>query len=57
LGIKVSKCFLLNYNLAESRILPDLVVTLTLKNLDAVFLLNEVFFNFALAGEGKSKIN
>jgi hypothetical protein len=57
LGTGVSEYFLLNHNSAESRILPDLAVILILKISDTTFLLDEVFFNFALMGEKKSEAN
>jgi hypothetical protein len=57
LDIEVSEYSLLNYNSAESRILSNLIITLISKISDAVFLLNKVFLNSALAGEGKLKAN
>jgi hypothetical protein len=57
LGIGVSEYFLLNHNLAESRILPDSVIISTSEILDTAILLDEVFSNSELAGEGKSGAN
>jgi hypothetical protein len=57
LNINVPKYSLLNYNLAKSRILPDSAVIPTSEILDAAILLNKIFSNSELAGEGKLKIN
>jgi hypothetical protein len=57
LGTGVSECSLLNYNSAESRTLPDLAVTSTSKISDTIFLLDKVFPNSALTGEGKLEAN
>jgi hypothetical protein len=48
---------LLNYNLAESRTLPDLAVTPILEILNAVILLNEIFPNSELAKKRKLETN
>jgi hypothetical protein len=53
----VPKYSLLNYNLAESRTLPDSAVILISKISDTAILLDKVFFNFELAREGKSGAN
>jgi hypothetical protein len=53
----VPEYFLLNYNLAESRILPDSAVISILEILDTAILLNKIFSNFELAREGKLETN
>jgi hypothetical protein len=57
LSTGVPEYFLLNYNLAESRILPDLAVILTSEILDTAILLNKIFPNFELARERKLETN
>jgi hypothetical protein len=57
LGINVTEYFLLNYNSAESRTLPDSAIIPISENLDAVILLDKVFSNSELAGKGKSGAN
>jgi hypothetical protein len=57
LGTGVPKYFLLNYNLAESRTLPDSAVILISEILDAAISLNKVFSNSELTGEGKLGTN
>jgi hypothetical protein len=57
LGTGVTEYSLLNYNLAESRILPDSAVIPTSENSDTAILLDEIFLNFELTGEGKSGAN
>jgi hypothetical protein len=48
---------LLNYNLAESRTLPDLAITPILEILNAIILLNEIFPNSELAKKRKLETN
>jgi hypothetical protein len=57
LGISVTEYSLLNYNLAESRTLPDSAVIPTSKNLNTAILLDEIFSNSELAGKRKSGAN
>jgi hypothetical protein len=57
LGNDVPEYFSLNYNSAESRILPDSVIISTSKILNAAFSLNEVFPNSELAREKKLGAN
>jgi hypothetical protein len=48
---------LLNYNLAESRTLPDLAITPILEILNAIILLNKIFPNSELAKKRKLETN
>jgi hypothetical protein len=57
LGTGVPEYSLLNYNLAESRILPDSAVISISEILNAAILLDKVFPNFELAEERKSETN
>jgi hypothetical protein len=55
--IGVPEYSLLNYNSAESRILPDSAVTPISKILNTAFLLDKIFPNFELTRKGKSEAN
>jgi hypothetical protein len=57
LGTGVPEYFLLNHNLAESRILPDSAVIPISEILDTIILLDKVFPNSELARKKKLKIN
>ena len=57
MGINVSEYFLLNYNSAESRTLPDSIIISILEILEITILLDEIFPNSELAGKEKSGIN
>jgi hypothetical protein len=57
LGNGVPKYFLLNHNLAESRILPDSAIIPILKISDTAILLNEIIPNSELAKKKKLEIN
>jgi hypothetical protein len=57
LGTDVTEYFLLNYNLTESRTLPDSAIIPTLKNLNAAILLDKIFPNFELTEKGKLGAN
>jgi hypothetical protein len=57
LGTGVPEYSLLNHNLTESRTLPDSAIIPISEILDAAILLNKIFFNSELAGEGKLGVN
>jgi hypothetical protein len=57
LGTGVPEYFLLNHNLAESRILPDSAVIPISEILDTIILLNKVFPNSELTRKKNLKIN
>jgi hypothetical protein len=57
LGTGVLEYFLLNYNSAKSRTLPDSAVIPISEILNAIILLDKVFLNSELAGKGKLKVN
>jgi hypothetical protein len=57
LDTDVPEYFLLNHNLAKSRILPDSIIIPTLEILNTAILLKEIFPNFELAEKRKSEVN
>jgi hypothetical protein len=57
LGNGVPEYSLLNHDLAESRTLPDSAIIPISEILDTAILLNKIFSNSELAGEGKLKAN